>query len=105
MTDLDARLRAALGRVEPPPGLKERVLRKAAQTPPPRGPALLRPALRPWLAAATLLLAVGGAWALRAQAERHRSQEAQAQLLLALQVTSHHLNEAFARVNPPTENP
>ena len=105
MTDLEDRLRAALGRVEPPPCFREKVLAKAAQAPPRRVPTLLRPALRPWVAAATLLLVLGGAWALRAQAERRRSLEAQAQLLLALQITNQHLNDAFARVNPATENP
>lgn len=106
MNDLEARLKASLARPEPPAGFAARVLAAAARMPPPGTSGRFRPLLRPWLAAAAaLLLAAGGTWAVQARAERRQAQEARTQLLLALQITSHHLNDAFERANATRENP
>jgi len=106
MNNLEARLGSALARVEPPDGFAERVLERARTGPPPgyrRVPSVFS---RPWLAAAALLLVLlGGARTVQVRAERRRQARDQAQLLLALQIASHHLNEAFERLATSRENP
>ncbi len=98
MNDLETRLRAALVRVDPPADFTGKVLARARRAP-------KRP-FRPWLAAAALLLVLGGTRAVKVQEVRHaREARAQAQLELALRIASHRLNEAFQRANTLKEQP
>ena len=79
-------------------GLTGKVLARTRRAP--------KPALRPLLAAAALLLVLGGTWAVKVQEHRRaREARAEAQLELALRIASHRLNEAFNRANALKEQP
>ena len=97
MNDLETRLKSALVRVDPPADFAGKVLARTRRTP--------WTTLRPWLAAAALLLVLGGTWAVKAEEQRRaREARAEAQLELALRIASHRLNEAFARANANREH-
>ncbi len=101
MNPLESRLREALRRQDPPEGFAERVLERARRMPPHRRPS-------PWLMAASLLgLLVPMGWGYQAyQAHRRAEAErAQAQLLLALQITHQKLDLAFRHLQTESEQP
>lgn len=91
----EQQLREAFRRVEPPPGLEQRILRRV-QPRPPRG-------LPPWFAvAASVVLVVGGSLGvMRWQEHEHRKREAERvrqQLALTLEITSRTLARADQRL-------
>jgi hypothetical protein len=92
MSHFDGQLRQALRRVEPPAGLVERTLARAAGQAPARRPG------RVWqyfgAIAASLALVVGG---LQYQQYR-RGQEAKEQLLMALEITGSQLTQVQNKV-------
>ncbi len=94
MTDLERHVAQALPRQSAPPGFTEAVLRAARAR---------RARHRAWLAAATLVAALlpGTYMVHRHQQRKH----AEAQLRLALEVTSEHLNALFERLGAPSEQP
>lgn len=104
MKDLESNLKSALARVEPPEGFAERVIERAQR---PKISWRLFGSQRPWLAAAALLVLLAGAETLHLHQQRQHAEEvrAQAQLMLALQITSHQLNTAFERISTDKENP
>ena len=94
--DLEQDLREALHRREPPPGFADRVMARVPQ----------RRAYPRWLAlVATLLIAVVGAslWQVREQQNRASAEKARAELVYALQVTSHGLDTARAMLVRQTQ--
>ena len=99
MNPLEPRLREALRRQDPPEGFAERVLQRAQRSPRRRSPPR-------WLLAASILtVLVPLGWGYRAY-EAHRRAEAeraQAQLALALRITSQKLNLAFKHLQPEPE--
>ncbi len=103
MNTFEDHLRHALRREDPPEGFEARVLARV-QRAPRRSPA------RPWLMAASLLaLLLPMGWMYHRQTERRReaaeAERAQAELLLALQITSQKLNLALHRIQSPSETP
>lgn len=92
---LERQLREAFRRVEPPPGLEQRILRRVQPRQPRRAPR--------WLAvAASLVLVVGGSLGvMRWQEHEHRQREAERvrqQLALTLEITSRTLARADQRL-------
>ena len=99
MNPFEQRLREALKRQDPPEGFAERVLQRATQSPHRRRPPV-------WLMAASILgLLVPPGLGYRAYQAHKRSQikEAQAQMVLALQVTSQKINLAFKHLQSESE--
>lgn len=98
----DARLRRALGPVDPPEGFAQRVRarveRDARAAARPRPNRLMR-----WGAlAATVLAVLGGPLAWREYDQRRQALAARDQVLLALQIASRELNSVHRRVVRPT---
>lgn len=101
MNPLETRLREALRRQAPPEGFAERVLERAQRIPRRRRPS-------PWLMAASLLgLLVPMGWGYHAHQVHRRAEaeRAQAQLLLALQITHQKLDLAFRPLQSESEQP
>lgn len=99
MNPLERHLRDALRRQDPPEGFAERVLRRAQQAPRRKRPPI-------WLMAASVLaLLVPMSWGYHAYETHKRieAERAQAQLVLALQVTSQKLNLAFKHLQTEPE--
>jgi hypothetical protein len=100
MDDFEKELQQALERRPAPPSLKRKVMER-------RGLATMERRHTYWVAwqrvAAGLLLAciLGGAmeWQLRRSEERRRGEEARRQVMIALRVTGHALNEVNARLS------
>ena len=87
MNDFEQDLRAALRHREPPPGFAERVVSRLPE----------RRGYPRWLAlAAALLIAIAGMsiWQVRERQQRMAAEKAKAELIYALQVTSHGLQTA-----------
>jgi len=99
MTDFEDRLRQALRAEDPSPDFVAKVLQRVA-----------RPARRSlparWLMAAAIVLAAAGvAQVSHQQRERRlRSERAQAELRLALEITSEKLNVVFRKLQSNQEN-
>jgi hypothetical protein len=99
MDDFEKELQQALERRPAPPGLKRKVMER-------RGLLTMERRHSHWVAwqriAAGLLLAamLGGAmeWQLRRAEERRRGEEARRQVMTALRITGHALNEVNARL-------
>jgi uncharacterized membrane protein len=92
MEDFERELRQALERRPAPPGLKSKILQARLRTARSRNHAVL------WqrLAASLVLAAVlgGGAeWQRRAQEERRQGEAARQQVMTALRITGHALNQ------------
>jgi len=103
MNPLEQQLREALRRQDPPEGFAERVLQRAQAAPPLRR----RP---PFLLAAAasilgLLVPLGLGYHLHEVHRRAEIARAQAQMLLALQVTSQKINLAFKHLQTESEQP
>lgn len=99
MNPLEPRLRDALRRQDPPEGFAERVLQRAQQIPRRRRPPQ-------WLLAAsilTVLAPLGWGYHVYEARRRAEAERAQAQLVLALQITSQKLNLAFKHLQPEPE--
>jgi uncharacterized membrane protein YidH (DUF202 family) len=100
MDDFEKELQQALERRPAPPSLKRKVMER-------RGLLSIERRHSYWLAwqrvAAGLLVAavLGGAmeWQLRRTEERQRGEEARRQVLIALRITGHALNEVNAQLN------
>jgi negative regulator of sigma E activity len=104
MDRLENELREALRREEPPPGFAERVLAAAEAQAGPRQSVwdwFRMPAMRWALAAAACLALAAGITAVREKREREmraRSEEAKAQVMLALRITGSKLHMVQAKV-------
>lgn len=101
MNPLERQLHEALRRQDPPEGFAERVLQRAKKAPPLRR----RPPFLLMTAASILVLLVPMGLGYHAY-ERHRRAEierAQAQMVLALQVTSQKINLAFKHLQTEPE--
>lgn len=100
MDDFEKELAQALQRRPAPPSLKRRVMQR-------RGLLSVERRHSAWLVwqrvAAGLLVAalLGGAadWRMRKVEERRQGEEARRQVMLALRITGHTLNEVNARLN------
>jgi len=100
MEDFEKELQQALQRRPAPPGLKRGIMER-------RGLLTMERRHSYWLVwqrvAAVLLVAavLGGAmeWRLRRQEERQQGEEARRQVLTALRITGHALNEMNAQLN------
>lgn len=106
MAEFERRLRMAMQRREAPIGMKQRVLalaRERRQAQHGRWWMLQR------IAASALLAAAFGGFAVYRQVEQHaqeqkKGEEARAQVLTALRITSRTLNRIGERVNEPAVN-
>ena len=99
MDDFEEQLRQALERRPAPPSLKRRIMER-------RGLLTMERRRSNWLVwqrvAAGLLVAamLGGAmeWRVRRQVERRQGEEARRQVMVALRITGHALNEMNAQL-------
>lgn len=101
MNPLESHLREALRRQDPPEGFAERVIQRAQRPPRRRRPPQ-------WLVAASILgLLIPMGWGYRAYQDHRRAEaaRAQAQLILALQITSQKLDLAFRHLQTDPEQP
>lgn len=99
MNPLEPLLRDALRRQDPPTDFAERVLQRAQRIPRRRQPPK-------WLLAAsvlTLLVPMGWGYHVYQAHRRAETARAQAQLMLALQITSQKLNLAVKHLQPESE--
>jgi anti-sigma factor RsiW len=107
--ELEAHLRHLLRREDPPPGLAERILARAARTPGvPAWPARPRGRLRRYSPAfgAAALVAVLGAWLVAGMMQRRaQARQAQAQLRYALHLTAGELSWAERKVGQGWSRP
>lgn len=102
MDDFEKELQQALQRRPAPPSLKGKVMER-------RGLLSIERRHSHWLVwqrvAAGLLIvaALGGAmqWKIRRDEERREGEEARRQVMIALRITGHALNEVNARLNRP----
>jgi hypothetical protein len=105
MKPLEVHLRQALQRVSPPEDFAQRVLHELAAGEARPG-SVLPARRRGWFAAAaTLLLLSGGGFLEHQRRQQVKGERARAQLLLALQITSHKLNTTLQRIPTEKENP
>jgi hypothetical protein len=97
MEDFEAELREAFERRPAPPGLKRRLLEHKQM----ERRRLRRPALPTWMRmAASLLLvaALGGGFAWHRREEQRKGEEARRQVMIALRITGHALNQVNAKL-------
>ncbi len=97
MDDFERELRQAFERRPAPPGFKRRLMEQRGR----RRTERLHGHMVFWqrLAASLALAAlVGGGWAWRHAEERRKGEEARAQVLTALRITSHALHEMNTRL-------
>lgn len=102
MTGFEHQLRQALRPVEPSPDFTRRVFERAGR-PPVRSPF---PPAR-WLAAAALVavtLGAAGGWGHQRRERRVQAERAQAQLRLALEISSENLNNVLKKLQTEQEN-
>ena len=90
MKDLDAALREALQRREPPPGFAERVLARTQARPTRRW--------QTWGALAASVALTFGVWSYERQQRQHQQEEAARQTLLALHITQAELAKVRAKL-------
>ena len=96
LDDFERELRLALERRPAPPSLKGRVMARRAQQQHPQTTVI-------WmrLAAALLIVALLGGglrWGLEKQEERRQGEEARRQVMIALRITGHALNQVNSRL-------
>jgi hypothetical protein len=95
MDDFEKELKQALQRRPAPPSLKRRVMERRGERRRPQSVVWMR------LAASLLIVALLGSglrWGLQQREERRQGEEARRQVMLALRITGHALNQMNTRL-------